>query len=126
MGVEVGVEESDFVGVAFIFDFDRKFVVNIVEKLAEDGAINITNFVGVDERGVLEGFGDSFFDVINFFEVLVEEEGESEVGEYEVVGEEVDGEVVEFVEEVGAVDFGHECEGGFFIFVEEIFLEVGE
>jgi len=30
MGVEVGVEESDFVGVAFIFDFDRKFVVNIV------------------------------------------------------------------------------------------------
>jgi len=126
MGVEVGVEESDFVGVAFIFDFDRKFVVNIVEKLAEDGAINITNFVGVDERGVLEGFGDSFFDVINFFEVLVEEEGESEVGEYEIVGEEVDGEVVEFVEEVGAVYFGHECEGGFFIFVEEVFLEVGE
>mgnify|MGYP006300201925 CR=1 FL=1 len=126
MGVEVGVEESDFVGVAFIFKFYRKFVVNIVEKLAEDGAINITNFVGVDERGVLEGFGDSFFDVINFFEVLVDEEGESEVGEYEVVGEEVDGEVVEFVEEVGAVDFGHECEGGFFIFVEEVFLEVGE
>jgi len=94
--------------------------------LAEDGAINITNFVGVDERGVLEGFGDSFFDVINFFEVLVEEEGESEVGEYEIVGEEVDGEVVEFVEEVGAVYFGHECEGGFFIFVEEVFLEVGE
>ena len=77
-----------------------------MEKVGEDCAVYISNFIRIDKSVIVLRFGDSFFDIMYFVEVFIDKIRECDIMENKVLREKLNDYIVDIFVIGGAVKFG--------------------